>query len=354
MKQTLLKEEKADLLLNCSTNFTAVIDNVKELGLFENIILSPDSIEDNRKFNLMSKEEKIVWSRNPVKYTYDTYFPNRYTDYYVAELTIYTLLIYYSFIAQGMNLKIHFYEEGMIQYVLDPKRKINASGIDHSYYGDKAFYNALQEMILYEPDLYTASEIFCPIQKLPKIDYKDAEVRRIYNQVFGCEELPKEKYVFLEEPFIWDRIDATDIDVLDQVAEIVGKENIIVKLHPRNNIDRFTERGYKTMENSSIPWEIVMMNSDLTKKVLLTISSNASISSIVTFGKRMYSIQLKNIMSVGMNMATKEPTFTKYFGLLQQRANSEKKQIFVPDSIIELEEDLKFINGKIKYESREE
>lgn len=53
-----------------------------------------------------------------------------------------------------------------------------------------------------------------------------------------------------------------DVELIEALADKVGKQNMMVKIHPRNPVNRFEKLGYKTNHNTAIPWEVIVMNTD--------------------------------------------------------------------------------------------
>ena len=80
-----------------------------------------------------------------------------------------------------------------------------------------------------------------------------------------------------------------------KIAEKVGKENIVVKLHPRRNVDRFSDKGIKVSKSTGIPWEAFLLTNDFKDKVVLTISSSAAFSSRLYFDMNIPTIMLYKI-----------------------------------------------------------
>ena len=64
--------------------------------------------------------------------------------------------------------------------------------------------------------------------------------------------------------------------LLDRVAKLVGKENVLVKIHPRNQVNRFALAGYRTNQDTSVPWELVALNHSFAGTVFLTVGSSAA------------------------------------------------------------------------------
>lgn len=58
----------------------------------------------------------------------------------------------------------------------------------------------------------------------------------------------------------------------------MGKDNLIVKTHPRDTRDVYTKNGIKIMKDSNAPWEVIQLNMGESDSVLLTVNSGAFIS----------------------------------------------------------------------------
>lgn len=67
----------------------------------------------------------------------------------------------------------------------------------------------------------------------------------------------------------------------------------MVKIHPRNPVNRFEKLGYKTNHNTAIPWEVIVMNTDdISDKVLITVASSCILNPIIVFGKEVHAFSL--------------------------------------------------------------
>lgn len=53
-----------------------------------------------------------------------------------------------------------------------------------------------------------------------------------------------------------------------QLAEKVGKDNILVKKHPRSTVHIFEEKGIAVDTNSSAPFEAIQLNNDMSDCIL--------------------------------------------------------------------------------------
>lgn len=340
----------ADLILNCSTDFSLLVQRLKESKLFDQIIEMDDSTNDNRAIRELSDKEKELAVLTPEKYIDSTFFLEKnYTDYYIPVDDEYAKLIYYLLVKLGNDINVHIFDESKSTYVLNIKSRAEKDGMFSNQYGNKNFFNCIKELLLYEPELYMGANLKCVITKIPKLNKKDPRIQRIYNFIFGIDELPLEKYIFFESPFYWDKLTMDDMEIIEKLADLVGIENIAIKLHPRNRIDRFTKRGFKVLPNKSIPWELFLLNYSLKDKILVTISSNALITGDMLYGVPVFGIQMFRLLNVGRD-ADILKLYKKLDVKMLEKYNDPNIHLFTPTNWEELIEQIKYINGRIEYE----
>jgi hypothetical protein len=137
--------------------------------------------------------------------------------------------------------------------------------------------------------------------EIPKIDCDDLKFRNICNWVFRYDDICDSydrKYIFMEESYFVEGLKINDVELVEQIAARVGKENIMIKIHPRNPVNRFKQAGFKTNENMSIPWELIVMNTgDISDKILITIASSSVMTPILLFGKKVHVYSLYNLIN---------------------------------------------------------
>ena len=103
--------------------------------------------------------------------------------------------------------------------------------------------------------------------------------------------------VVFEESHSFEGFEVPDVEIVDKVANKVGRNNIMIKIHPRNPYNRFSQLGYKTNKNVSIPWKIIVLNQSFEDKIFVTISSGAVISPSLYLGLPCVSYSLLNCLS---------------------------------------------------------
>lgn len=343
IKTTLLNDAIADVILTKATDFSSVSDKLISSGVFRNVIFSEDTPQtyiDWRGFD--AKRQKEI-SENPKKYILPVEIKDDYTDYYIAVADEYNKAFYYYLLHKGISTKIHLFEDGMNSYILNNVVLCARDFINHEYYENLSFDKNIVEHLVYEPSVVVEKVPQISYTGIPKMDTLPKKSVNVLKKLFEDATLPKQKYIFLEEAFFQDGIASTDVELLEDIAEVVGKENIIVKTHPRNKVDRFSSRGFAVMENTIIPWEMVLLNSDISEKVFLTISSTAAISAGFSFDKEFKAIYMYKVMSLGMNIHVRQQKFGDFMQQAKNYVNRSKMQTMVPGSFDELMEDLIYV-----------
>ena len=66
-----------------------------------------------------------------------------------------------------------------------------------------------------------------------------------------------------------------EYQLVEKIAELVGKDNILIKIHPRDLRSVYSDNGFKVDRNSNIPWEAIQLSGDFSDKVFLTATSGS-------------------------------------------------------------------------------
>jgi hypothetical protein len=332
-----------DLILTDSTDFSEIEKKLEELNIFCHIYHMKDDACKKDYWTMNEKQRKQL-SKYPSKGIDPIELIKTYEHLYLPSLSAYNKLFYYYLIKGGMKLKVHLYEEGITTYVIDVVENIQKDGMLHRHYGKQALDHNLVEIMLYEPELYSVPRLSEIVTPIPKLSNENVRLVKAFRSVFGECALPKEKYIFLEEAFVKDGILSMDIELVEELASVVGKDNIVVKLHPRNPVDRFSMRGFSLFPNSKIPWEIILLSNDLREKVLVTVSSSSSITAKLILNKPMYAIQLYSMMYIGRAQHIKQKAFQDYYAKLYAVLNREEKCLYTPDTKEELHQIIQYLD----------
>lgn len=116
-----------------------------------------------------------------------------------------------------------------------------------------------------------------PSIQIPSIN-EGSKIKEYLNIVF-CNNIKfeyKEKYIFLS--CIYDIEGGEPIGELElakKIADGVGRDNLLVKVHPRDSKEKYINAGLKVDDNSIVPFEVIQINNDFSDKVLITTLSGS-------------------------------------------------------------------------------
>lgn len=192
-----------------------------------------------------------------------------------------------TYLHRKFRTNLYMFEDGFASYSDLYKRMLDCA-YSNSNFSSCLFYGMEKRAIFYvsryyvfNPELLQEWRYKFEIIPIPKID-STSETKEFLNEIFDYRNLKdnyQRKLVFFEESYVEDGIDVGDFDLISEISGFIGKENIIIKIHPRNKVNRFKKAGFTTNEDTSVPWEIIALNQDFSGTILMTISSGSSITS---------------------------------------------------------------------------
>ena len=125
------------------------------------------------------------------------------------------------------------------------------------------------------------------ILQAPKFSRNNPKLLEVLNTTF--EYTPTiddyhEKYIFFEcgDAFFFNNHE--DLEYVKLLAQIVGGNNVLIKRHPRIKENRYEGLGVHVAHSTSVPWELIQMNTPLKNKVFITTKSAAALTSEIYFG----------------------------------------------------------------------
>lgn len=272
------------------TDIETIYSNLKNIPRYENVYLW--KIKNRFQYGKIKRITNAVigWPiAKKILHGYEGV--NRYYDVYLfSNLGLPMLYLGYMLEHVNPNLKIEMYEDGFNTY--------------SKYYGDflnsnrifdcvtRRFFRKIESLYLFNPNILEWTPKFNIVEI--KAQFQGALLSRI-NRIFDYDALSDDydkKCIFFEESYFADGCEIGDIDILEIIAEFIPKKDIMVKIHPRNSINRFKRLGYTTNQNVSIPWEVIVINRGFDNTFFATLASNAAMNPFFLFGKKIPSYLL--------------------------------------------------------------
>lgn len=299
------KDSIADVIITDNiTERRILCDRLSKTNIFERIYeISVKNVFCDNK--LKAIKNRFFGVKEKFTYTYDCFL--------FANLDHSVSAIYGKLKKNNSNINIFMFEDGFATYsdwyteFLNMYGAKSNSGIVYKHNIIKKLFHfvvddvfkKVKRMYLLSPDIISYSPNFEIIQ-MKSIEYRNPDIVGLYNRIFGYDasvDAYKQKVIFFEESYYADEIESNDIELVEQIAAKVGKENIIIKIHPRNPKNRFKELGYSTNKNLSIPWEVIAMNMDLSNKILISIASVAVIEPRTMLAQKYTGILLMDLLT---------------------------------------------------------
>jgi len=339
---------KADIII--SDHFSGgeiICERIKESGkIFSEVYYAKTKKYYDSNYNSKINKIKSLLTKKIIEETIQ--LNNNYDFYFCANADPFSVLLYnYLKKFNNRKLKACWFEDGLGTYSFD-KVYFERKNISLKYslfkkiFGIKILTDEIYNFFVFRPECMDWKPN-AAIIKIPAIDKNDKEIINSLNAFWGynnCKDNYNKKMIFFEDGFgDWDS--NIDVEIVKNFSEKVGKDNIIVKIHPRNSRNRFKELGFTTNVTLSIPWEVIALNTNVENTLLLTMYSQSVIMPFLLMG----------VKSKAVILAKTDPDFEKtdhmYFDYLDKYYYSKYSEIFyVPNTMEELNEYINTLNVK--------
>lgn len=133
-----------------------------------------------------------------------------------------------------------------------------------------------EKFYCFYPEVYAGS--LAPV-RIPLINETSA-VCDVLKQIFPVREQGyHQKYIFFTSVFDFEGGQPIgEYALAERIADLVGKENLLIKQHPRDTRTIYKEAGFQVDQNSDLPWEAIQLCHDFSQKVLLSVNSGCLLS----------------------------------------------------------------------------
>ncbi|MBQ3654461.1 MAG: hypothetical protein II954_08595 [Synergistaceae bacterium] len=157
--------------------------------------------------------------------------------------------------------------------------------------GRKDILGRSSNFICFHPEIIDHAEEYkragFSFTKLPPLK-PDENFLRILNTVFSYDpsgvKFPQ-KYIYFATSTDIDGNSVGETELVLRLADIVGRENLLVKMHPRDRRTVYRDNGLTVMENSSVPWEVMQLNHDFSSHAFVSLSSGSVVNIMAMTGE---------------------------------------------------------------------
>ncbi len=275
MKETLFRDDMVDIWISDhSMGASTVAERIKKFGEFH----------DTRYI----ETKGIVYSRgimtklhNLIKYGNGLDLNEEWMDYEEVifhGISIFVYGLYISYMQKKRNVEWSLFEEGIFSYGDDCITGKSVKFLDfmcHVHH-KKTIQESIKQYYCVFPELYKKFGFFETV-RVPDFRSNYDHIRELLTKIFGIANNThiEQKYIYFATSSDVDGHPYGETQVVIKLIELLGRENIIIKKHPRDCRDIYNDNRINVMESTGIPWEIVQMCSDTKSKVFVTVDSGA-------------------------------------------------------------------------------
>ena len=281
LKLVRYKNCEVDLIISDhSTNSDVVSSKLAQENFFCNVffVKSKGLVLNRNKFEKLEDFFKIAFCKDN---RYKFFVPNIencfYDEFLVFNYDIQSYGIFSYLCNTNPNIKISRFEEGLfsnsVELMQTSRRKIISDfrKIQKKPIIEKAWHNYYS----FTPHLYTG--LLNPVL-IPPINFNN-EVLDILKKSFCINKDSlnyKQKYIFFTSVYDFEGGEPIgEYELVCKIANLIGKENLLVKTHPRDERTIYKDNGFNVDKNSYMPWEVVQLINDFSDKIFLTATSGS-------------------------------------------------------------------------------
>ena len=195
---------------------------------------------------------------------------------------MFTHWVFASITRRNRDIKVLAYEEGLISYERVCMYKNENARLNYrlvravrSTFGFPNMYDRIEGFFCFHPSLYKGE---FRVYAIPHISNEDKELKKLFCRVFSIDEstLSYNQKVIYFSSLLDTEGEGTafgEVEIAKKIERIIGKDNFLVKLHPRDDKGRYASQGISIDQNSRVPFEVIQLVHDFSDSIFITAMS---------------------------------------------------------------------------------
>lgn len=316
-----------------------------------------EQLEKEKTFSEISyiKTKGLVSSRNNRQKINDFFdvvlgTENRYSFYLsnIANICFDELICYnYNIDIIGLfsllykkndKVKVSLYEEGILSYDVKFEDNIHRDfiRIARKILRKKDISDAFSHFYCFYPELYKGS---LKVISVPVIstDSKCVDILRNIFSVDKSQMKYTQKYIYFSSVYDFEGgASIGEYELVKRIIDVVGKDNLMVKMHPRDARDIYEKNGFIVDRNSSIPWEVIQLSEDFSDKVFMTATSGSVLAGSFMTDNPVTTFYMYKMCDISGNNSAKKTTEFIYNYLQENNVKGVLENVKIIDSLDEI------------------
>lgn len=283
MNLTIAKNDEVVLLLSDHTRGTRnICDQLKKNDIFSEVyyIETKDILALRNKAEIIKDYADMALGNTNRFANYLTEIKNRFFD----ELIVYNydvdiIGLYSILYTINKNIRVSLYEEGVLSYTYGVRptgnMKRNMIKILRNISGRKDISASFHNFYCFYPQLYKGDLIPVSVPHIVAGDECSLQLKLVFS-IDSKTLRYEQKYIFFTSVYDFEgEVPIGEFEVVSRLAELVGKNNLLIKTHPRDTRTIYQDNGFSVDANSEIPWEVIQLSKDFSDKVFITVNSSS-------------------------------------------------------------------------------
>lgn len=174
------------------------------------------------------------------------------------------------------QLSISIFEEGILSYNFIIQERFSEKVIKciRKLRGKKNAIETIKNFYCFYPDFYKGNLKKVLIPRIENNSKCESYIKEIFD--VNTKVNYRQKFIFFTSVYDFEGGEPIgEFEVVKRVQEVVGKENLLIKVHPRDDRDVYNKSQFNIDCNSDIPWEAIQISLDFSDKVYLTSTSGS-------------------------------------------------------------------------------
>lgn len=307
------KDEVILLLSNHSANSEEVLNRLSKIDFFseayyiktKELIAKRNGVQKAKDFY-----DIILGRENRYSFYLDNVGNRRFDEIICFNYNIDIIGIYSLLYRNNSSVKVSLFEEGILSYgvVFEDNIRRKTIRFFRRALGKKDISDAYGNFYCFYPQLYSGvlSTIGVPVIA-PASKCTD-----VLKDIFSIKEsqiIYPQKFIYFSSVYDFEGgAPIGELELVKKIGELVGKENLIVKTHPRDARVIYEKNGFFVDKNSTVPWEVIQLTGDFSDKVFLTATSGSVLAGSFMSAKPVKTVYLYKLCNISNNISAQETT----------------------------------------------